>query len=156
MRYDNGQLGGGAEAVVDCVGSPESIAQAIHYCGAHRIGHGTRLRDNGDLLNYVNDHRIPLEVCPTSNIATRVVERLEEHPIRAMRDAGVIVTVNSDDPPMFGTTLGREYEIAAGLLGLGTAGVTDLALAAVDASFAPDAVKASLRAEISGHLADAG
>src|SRR5215813_1045694 len=50
---------------------PESIAQAIHYCGAHRIGHGTRLRENGDLLNYVNDHRIPLEICLSSNVQTR-------------------------------------------------------------------------------------
>ena len=50
---------------------PESIAQAIHYCGAHRIGHGTRLRENGDLLNYCNDHRIPLEICLSSNIQTR-------------------------------------------------------------------------------------
>ena len=53
---------------------------------------------------HLAEHGIPLEVCPTSNVATRVVERIEEHPIRAMRDAGVVVTVNSDDPPMFGTT----------------------------------------------------
>ncbi len=72
-----------------------------------------------------------------------------------MRDAGVVVTVNSDDPPMFGTTLNREYEIAAGLLDLDEMGLTDLALAAVDASFAPDAVKASLRTQIRAHL-DAG
>ena len=80
-----------------------------------------------------------------------MVERSEEHPIRAMRDAGVVVTVNSDDPPMFGTTLNREYEIAAGLLDLDEAGVADLAVAAVDASFAPDDVKARLRAEITAY-----
>ena len=84
-------------------------------------------------------------MCPTSNIATRVVERLEDHPIRAMRDAGVIVTVNSDDPPMFGTTLNREYEIAAHLLDLDENGVADLARDAVDASFAPADVAAALR-----------
>ena len=92
-------------------------------------------------------------MCPTCNIATRVVERLEEHPIRAMRDAGVVVTVNSDDPPMFGTTLGREYEIAARLLDLDEDGVADLALAAVDASFAPAEVKAGLSAEIRSYTA---
>ena len=70
-----------------------------------------------------------------------------------MRDAGVVVTVNSDDPPMFGTTLNREYEIAAGLLDLDEAGVADLAVAAVDASFAPDDVKDRLRAEIARTLA---
>ena len=59
---------------------PESIAQAIHKCGAHRIGHGTRLRENGDLLNYVNDHRIPLEVCPSSNMQTRAAPRPGDAP----------------------------------------------------------------------------
>jgi len=100
------------------------------------------------LLAHLAERGIPLEVCPTSNIATRVVERLEEHPIRAMRDAGVVVTVNSDDPPMFGTTLNREYEIAAALLDLDADGVADLALAAVDASFAPDDVRTRVRDEI--------
>lgn len=80
---------------------------------------------------HLAEHRIPLEVCPTSNIATRVVESLDVHPIRAMRDAGVVVTVNSDDPPMFGTTLNREYEIAAHLLDLDENGVADLARDAV-------------------------
>ena len=77
-------------------------------------------------------------MCPSSNIATRAVATLDEHPIRAFRDAGVTVTINSDDPPMFGTTLNREYEIAADLLGLDEAGVAELARAAVRASFADD------------------
>src|SRR5258708_34921129 len=61
---------------------PESIAHAIHYCGAHRIGHGTRLRENGALLNYVNDHRIPLEHCLSSNFQTRAYPELVSHPLR--------------------------------------------------------------------------
>jgi aminodeoxyfutalosine deaminase len=88
-------------------------------------------------------------------VATRVVERIEDHPIRALRDAGVVVTVNSDDPPMFGTTLNREYEIAARLLDLDEAGVADLAVAAVDASFAPDDVRTRVRAEIATYVAEA-
>ena len=64
-------------------------------------------------------------MCPSSNVATRAVASLEEHPLRAFRDAGVAVTVNSDDPPMFGTTLNREYEIAAELLDLDEAGLAD-------------------------------
>ena len=127
---------------------PQSVWDALTLLGAERIGHGTSSVQDPRLLEHLAEHGIPLEVCPTSNVATRVVERIEEHPIRAMRDAGVVVTVNSDDPPMFGTTLNREYEIAAGLLDLDEAGVADLAVAAVDASFAPDDVKARLRAEI--------
>jgi aminodeoxyfutalosine deaminase len=76
------------------------------------------------------------------------VATLAEHPIRVFRDAGVVVTVNSDDPPMFGTTLNREYEIAAELLGLDESGVADLARSAVRESFADDDVKARILAEI--------
>jgi aminodeoxyfutalosine deaminase len=79
------------------------------------------------------------------------VPTLDEHPIRAFRDAGVTVTVNSDDPPMFNTTLNREYEIAAELLELDEAGVADLARNAVRASFAEDDVKTRLLAEIDGY-----
>ncbi|HQB46540.1 MAG TPA: adenosine deaminase, partial [Polyangiaceae bacterium] len=61
---------------------PESIAQAIHVCGAHRIGHAVRLRENGDLLHYVNDHRIPIECCPSSNVQTGAVRNLSAHPIK--------------------------------------------------------------------------
>ncbi len=104
------------------------------------------------LVERLAAERIPLEVCPTSNIATRCVERLEDHPIRALRDAGVVVTINSDDPPMFGTTLNREYEIAAELLDLDERGLGELALTAVDASYAPNDVKARIRAEISDYV----
>jgi aminodeoxyfutalosine deaminase len=130
---------------------PQSVWDALTLLGAERIGHGTSSVQDPVLLAHLAEHGIPLEVCPTSNVATRVVERIEDHPIRAMRDAGVVVTVNSDDPPMFGTTLNREYEIAAGLLDLDATGVAELALAAVDASFAPDDVRVPLRAEISAY-----
>ena len=71
---------------------PESIHQAIHYCGAHRIGHGTRLYEDGDLLNYVNDHRIPLEICLTSNIQTKAALSFESHPLRFYYDYGLRIT----------------------------------------------------------------
>ncbi|WP_377643019.1 adenosine deaminase [Oryzobacter terrae] len=131
---------------------PQSVWDALTLLGAERIGHGTSSVQDPRLLDHLAEHRIPLEVCPTSNVATRVVERIEDHPIRAMVDAGVVVTVNSDDPPMFGTTLNREYEVAAALLDLDEAGVADLAVAAVDASFAPDAVRRALREEIAAHV----
>jgi aminodeoxyfutalosine deaminase len=131
---------------------PETIWEALRLLGAERIGHGTSAVGDPALLEHLATHRIPLEVCPSSNIATRAVASLDEHPIRAFRDAGVIVTVNSDDPPMFGTTLNREYEIAADLLGLDEAGLRELARAGVDASFADDDVKERLRGEIDAHV----
>ena len=130
---------------------PETVWDALRLLGAERIGHGTSSAADPALLEHLAAERIPLEVCPSSNIATRAVTTLEEHPIRAFRDAGVIVTVNSDDPPMFGTSLNREYEIAADLLDLDRDGVRALATTAVDVSFAPDDVKARLRAEIAAY-----
>ncbi|WP_246004831.1 adenosine deaminase [Nocardioides marmorisolisilvae] len=133
---------------------PQTIWDAINVLGAERIGHGTSAAQDPELLAHLAETGIPLEVCPSSNIATRAVERLEDHPIRAFRDAGVQVTVNSDDPPMFSTTLNHEYAIAADLLGLDEAGLGDLAKAAVDASFADDAFKAQLRGEIDSYVAE--
>lgn len=130
---------------------PETVWDALRLLGAERIGHGTTSAQDPALLAHLAESGIPLEVCPSSNIATRAVDVLAEHPIVAFRDAGVTITVNSDDPPMFGTTLNREYEIAAGLLGLDEEGVRDLALAAVDASFAEQSVTSALRAEIEAY-----
>jgi aminodeoxyfutalosine deaminase len=134
---------------------PETIWAALGELGAERIGHGTSAVQDEKLLAHLVEHQIPLEVCPTSNIATRAVDRLENHPIKQMYDAGVLVTVNSDDPPMFNTSLNREYEIAADLLALDAAGVSGLAKNAVQASFMPDADKAALAAEVDDYLNDA-
>ncbi len=127
---------------------PETVWDSILLLGAERIGHGTSAATDPELMKHLADHGIPLEVCPSSNVATRAVASLDEHPITAFRDAGVTITVNSDDPSMFNTTLNREFEVAAGLLDLDAAGVADLARAAVRASFAPDDLKVSLLAEI--------
>jgi aminodeoxyfutalosine deaminase len=86
-------------------------------------------------------------------VALRVVSDLDHHPIRELVAAGVTVTINTDDPPMFGTDLTTEYAIAARLLELDMRGVTDLALAAVDASFASSQSKVALRAAISSYAA---
>ncbi|MFF6884431.1 adenosine deaminase [Streptomyces sp. NPDC012421] len=127
---------------------PETVWDAIRDLGAERIGHGTSSVRDPELLAYLAEHRIALEVCPTSNIATRAVATLDEHPIRAMVDAGVLVTVNSDDPPMFGTDLNNEYAVAARLLELDERGVAALAKNAVEASFLDPAGKDRLAAEI--------
>jgi aminodeoxyfutalosine deaminase len=132
---------------------PETVWDAIRLLGAERIGHGTSSAQDPALLRHLAETGIPLEVCPSSNIATRAVATLEEHPIRAFRDAGVTVTVNSDDPPMFGTTLNREYAVAARLLDLDEAGLAELARTAVRASFAPAEVRERVLGEIDTYAA---
>ncbi|GGR71312.1 aminodeoxyfutalosine deaminase [Nocardioides luteus] len=130
---------------------PQTIWDALNVLKAERIGHGTSAAQDPDLLAHLAEHRIPLEVCPSSNIATGAVATLAEHPLKTFVDAGIPVTINSDDPPMFATTLNQEYEIAADLLGLDAAGVAGLARAAVDLSYAPEAVKTRLNSEIAAY-----
>lgn len=127
---------------------PQSIWDSIDQLGAERIGHGIAAAQDPALMERLVADGIALEICPTSNVRTRSVASLEEHPLPTLVEAGVTVTINSDDPPMFGTTLNREYEIAADLLGLDEAGIRTLATAAVDASFAPEDLKSQLRSEI--------
>jgi aminodeoxyfutalosine deaminase len=132
---------------------PETVWDALRILGAERIGHGTSSAQDPALLEHLAEHRIPLEVCPSSNIATRAVATLEEHPLRAFVEAGVVVTINSDDPSMFGTSLNREYAIAADLLDLDESGLAGLARTAVEVSFAPDDVKTRILAEIDATIA---
>jgi adenosine deaminase len=90
----------------------ESIKQALHICGAHRIGHGTRLYEDEDLLNYVNDHRIALEVCLVSNLQTKAVQKLADHPAKDYLEKGLRVTLNTDNRLISNTTLTDEYMTA--------------------------------------------
>jgi aminodeoxyfutalosine deaminase len=130
---------------------PQTVWDALELLGAERIGHGTSSVQDERLLAHLAEKQVALEVCPTSNVATRAVDALENHPIRQMYDAGVLVTVNSDDPPMFGTNLNREYAIAAELLGLDERGIADIAKNAVHASFMSPAEKTALAKEIDAY-----
>ncbi|WP_373465843.1 adenosine deaminase [Streptomyces sp. V3I8] len=132
---------------------PQTVWDALTDLRAERIGHGTSSAQDPKLLAHLAEHRIPLEVCPTSNIATRAVRTLDEHPLKAFVDAGVVVTVNSDDPPMFGTDLNNEYAVAARLLGLDERGLAALARNAVEVSFLDAPGKAALCAEIDTYTA---
>ncbi|MFD7893931.1 adenosine deaminase [Streptomyces sp. NPDC059743] len=132
---------------------PGTVWDALRELRAERIGHGTSAVQDPELLAHLAEHRIPLEVCPTSNIATRAVADLDEHPIKAMVEAGVLVTVNSDDPPMFGTDLNQEYGVAARLLGLDERGLADLAKNGVEASFLDAPGKERLATEIDTYTA---
>jgi adenosine deaminase len=127
---------------------PETIWDSLTLLGAERIGHGIGAAGDPRLLEYLREHAIPLEVSPTSNVRTRSVASLAEHPLPALVAAGVPVTINSDDPPMFATTLNQEYAVAAELLGLDAAGVADLARAAVRHSFLDEPGRRTLLAEI--------
>jgi len=91
---------------------PESIHQALHNCGTHRIGHGTRLVEDGDLLNYVNDHRVPLEICIKSNFHTKAIPDIRSHPIDFYIDYGLRVTINTDNRVISDTTVTDEYMLA--------------------------------------------
>ena len=130
---------------------PETIWDSIRLLGAERIGHGTSSVQDPELLEFLAQNRIALEVCPTSNVATRAVSSLDRHPLSRMVQAGLLVTINSDDPPMFSTTLNREYAIAAELLNLDEAGLVALAGNAVEASFAPEQIKQRLRDELAAY-----
>src|SRR5213075_3217295 len=105
---------------------PPSIAQALHYCGAHRIGHGVRLREDGDLLNYVCDHRIPLECCPSSNVQTGAVPSLAQHPLKLYFDLGLRVTVNTDNRLVTNTTVSKELWLCHTEMGMPLADIKSL------------------------------
>lgn len=127
---------------------PPSIAQALHDCGAHRIGHGTRLREDPELLHYVNDHRIPLEVCLTSNVQTRTVKSLKDHPFRQYLDQGLRVTLNTDNRTVSNTTLTREYSLAARTFRLSPYQVKRIAVSGFKSAFLPYAEKARLLRQV--------
>ncbi|MFE9655425.1 adenosine deaminase [Micromonospora sp. NPDC006431] len=134
---------------------PETVWDALRELGAERIGHGVSAVLDPELLTYLAERQIPLEVCPTSNVRTRAVASIEEHPLPQFVEAGVLVTVNSDDPPMFGTTLNDEYAVAARLLHLGPDGLAALARNAVTAAFLEPTEQARISGEIDAYLATA-
>ncbi|MET8041007.1 adenosine deaminase [Micromonospora sp. NPDC005215] len=135
---------------------PQTVWDALNELGAERIGHGISAAQDPELLAYLAERQIALEICPTSNVRTRAVANLDEHPLPRLVEAGLLVTINSDDPPMFGTTLNDEYAVAARLLGVGPEGLAGLARNAVTASFLDSDGKQRITAEIDAYLAAAG
>ena len=131
---------------------PATIWDAIETLGAERIEHGISAAQDPDLMAYLAENDITLDICPTSNVALKVVPDLAAHPLPVLVAAGVPVSINTDDPPMFGTDLGREYAVAADLLDLDEAGVARLARAAVDAAFVDDVYRTGLRGEIDAYV----
>lgn len=116
---------------------PASIAQAIHFCGAHRIGHGVRLREDGGLLNYVADHRIPLECCPSSNVQTGAVREMSAHPVKFLFDFGCRVTVNTDNRLITDTTVSKEMWLVHKHLGFGLEDLKQIIVSGFKSAFMP-------------------
>jgi aminodeoxyfutalosine deaminase len=127
---------------------PETIWEAIRGLSAERIGHGIRCVEDPALMAYLRETQLPLEVCPTSNVCTRQVPSIAAHPLPRLIEEGLYVTLNSDDPPMFGTTLTGEYRTVAHDLGVGADGLAELARNGVRASYLPEERKAKLLGEI--------
>jgi adenosine deaminase len=131
---------------------PQTIRDALTHLGAERIGHGISAAQDPALLAELASRRVPLEVCPTSNLRTRAVASYAEHPLPTLVAAGIEVSIGSDDPGMFATTLSEEYAAAARLLDLGAAGLGELARASVRASYAPEELRQGLLAEIDAYV----
>ena len=114
---------------------PQSVRDALLIPGVKRIGHGVRAAEDAGLVRELADRNITLEVCPSSNLALRFYDDFSDHPLRRLHDAGVKVTLNSDDPPFFATTIGAEYEIAADRFGFTPTELLGLTRNAINAGF---------------------
>ena len=123
---------------------PDSIRQALRDCHTHRIGHGTRLREDGELMQQVKDLRVPLEVCITSNVQTGAVPSYEDHPVRSYFDQGLVVTLNTDNRLVSGTTLTNEYWKAHRHLGFTWSELQQVARMGFQSAFLPPDGKVAL------------
>ena len=123
---------------------PESVWKALQSLRVERIGHGTRAQEDEALVGYLAEHRIPLEMCPVSNVRTKVVDSIEVHPIRRFYERGIPVTVNTDDPALFGNSLAGELRLLESRLGFSREEIQDVLYQAVHASWLSDEKKKNL------------
>lgn len=123
-----------------------SVRDALDHVRPSRIGHGVRVIEDGDLVRRLADEGVVLEVCPGSNVSLRVFPDFATHPLRALHEAGVRVTLNSDDPPFFHTSLAREYEIASTVMGFGDGEIDAMTRTAIEAAFVDEPTRKRLLA----------
>lgn len=135
------EFGLGTTAHAGEFGGPESIIAALEFLRVKRLGHGVRAIEDKNLVKRLADEGTVLEVCPGSNIALGVYTVLRFHPVHMLRRDGVKVTLNSDDPPFFGTTLGKEYSSVAETFGWSKQDQLDVTRTAIEAAFCDDATK---------------
>jgi adenosine deaminase len=133
------------------VSGPESIWSAIKDLKVERIGHGVRAIEDKNLINYLSESQVPLEVCVNSNIKTGVYSNYQEHSIKKLIDNGLLVTINSDDPTMFGATLTEEFVILYEVINLPLNKIIKLMNNSIEASFATDEDKKSLRKKLNSY-----
>ena len=132
---------------------PESVWGALRSLGAERIGHGVRSIEDPSLVAYLVEHQTPLEINPTSNLRLGVYPDYQAHPLRRLWEAGAYVTVNSDDPPLFNTTLNDEYTVLIDHFGFDAADLERITLNALRASCLPAERKTALEAEFLAEFA---
>jgi adenosine deaminase len=135
---------------------PRSVWEAIDVLEVERIGHGVRAVEDAELVRVLVRRGIPLECCPTSNVKTGVVRGWEEHPVRTLAGAGAAVTINSDDPALFGTTLLGEWEALVGRLGFTPAEAVAAGIRTARATFQPAPEREALAAAMTRAAARAG
>lgn len=116
-------------------GGPQSVRDAIDHLKVTRIGHGVRSIEDADLVQRIAEEGIVLEICPASNVALNVYDRIEEHPLGRLVEAGCIITLNSDDPPHFHTSLENEYAIGANVFGFDAATLAGFTANAIHCAF---------------------
>ena len=126
---------------------PASIWSALRVANSRRIGHGVRAIEDPALMEHLKQTQIPLEVCPTSNICLKVFDSYEDHSLSQLIEAGLYITINSDDPPMFNTTLTREFEIGCQVYGWDRSMIQQLVLNAVNATLLPEKERQALERE---------
>ena len=147
--YDHARhLGLRAVAHAGEEGPPDYVTGALDLLGAERIDHGVRSLEDPDLVERLVLENIPLTVCPLSNVALRVVDRVADHPLPAMLEAGILVSVNSDDPAYFGGYVGENYFALSDDLGFGEQRLALLAANSIESSFLEDADKQELLTEL--------
>lgn len=137
-------------------GGADNVYEAVTHLGAVRIGHGVRLKENPAILDMIRKRRVPLEMCPVSNIQTKAVSGWDAYPIREYFDSGVMVTINTDNPSVSGTNITKEYEMIAEKFGFSLEEIAALIMNGVEASFLEGEEKLALKREFHRQLKELG
>lgn len=138
------QLGFHTSAHAGEAAGPESVWGAIRSLKVERIGHGTRAIEDESLVDYIAEHQIPIEICLISNLRTGTVDSIENHPVRHFFDKGIPVSINTDDPKMFGTSLAEEYHVLEAKLGFSREEIRTIILQGIEVSWLPEDKKRQL------------
>lgn len=148
------EAGLGLTAHAGELAGPQSVRDALDHFGVRRIGHGVRAIEDPALVERLVEEEIVLELCPGSNVALGLYPSIAQHPFRRLMEAGVRVTINSDDPPYFHTTLGHEYAELARVQGLGRGALLAATRTAIEAAFVDEATRTRLLARVDAASAD--